>query len=162
VVLYQYTRPRFLDVTRNCTTSRLLEGRKCLIPPYGFQGSEQLRAEVGHASASKSHKGMPTKPSQEKPKSLVLFPRACRFDAAVGGRVERWRGGLGFGLLLGQGFPVCGAISVCHAPFPPPAHRTGRADFPHPALRLASPSSPRSRLAARSSPDRKVASGTLG
>src|SRR5271165_1810753 len=53
-------------------------------------------------------------------------------------RVERWRGGLGYGVLLGQGFPVCGAISVCHAPFPPPAHRTGRADFPHPALRLAS------------------------
>ncbi len=27
---------------------------------------------------------MPTKPSQEKPKSLVLFPRLCRFDAEVG------------------------------------------------------------------------------
>jgi hypothetical protein len=49
-------------------------------------------------------------------------------------RVEVWRGGLGFGLLLFQGFPVCGAISACHAPFPHPAHRTGRAVFPHPAL----------------------------
>ena len=29
------------------------------------------------------------------------------------------------------------------APFPLPAHRTGRADFPHPALRLASPQGPR-------------------
>ena len=50
------------------------------------------------------------------------------------GRVERWRGGLGFGLPLCQGFPVRGAISACHAPSPPPAPRTGRADFPHPAL----------------------------
>ena len=50
------------------------------------------------------------------------------------GRVERWRGGLGFGLLPCQGFPVRGAMSACHAPFPPPALRTGRAAFPHPAL----------------------------
>ena len=49
-------------------------------------------------------------------------------------RVENWRGGLGYGLLLFQGFPVCGAMSACHAPFPVPAHRTGQADFPHPAL----------------------------
>ena len=45
-----------------------------------------------------------------------------------------WRGGLGFGLLPFQGFPVGGAITVCHAPFPHPAHRTGRAELPHPAL----------------------------
>src|SRR3990172_10237229 len=45
-----------------------------------------------------------------------------------------WRGGLGFGLLPFQGFPVCGAISLSHAPFPHPAHRTGRAVLPHPAL----------------------------
>ena len=50
------------------------------------------------------------------------------------GRVEVWRGGLGFGLLPCQGFPVRGAISACHAPFPHPAHRTGRAVFRHPAL----------------------------
>jgi transposase len=34
------------------------------------------------------------------------------------GRVGRWRGVLGFGLLLCQSFPVCGAISACRAPFP--------------------------------------------
>ncbi len=50
------------------------------------------------------------------------------------GRVERWRGGLGFGIILGRGFPGCVSIATCHAPFPPPAHRTGRAVFPHPAL----------------------------
>ena len=34
----------------------------------------------------------------------------------------------------------CASVSVSAlAPFPVPAHRTGRADFPHPALRPASP-----------------------
>jgi hypothetical protein len=32
-----------------------------------------------------------------------------------------------------------------HAPFPPPPHRTGRADLPHPALRRVSPAGPRTR-----------------
>ena len=49
-------------------------------------------------------------------------------------RVERWRGGLGFGIVPYRGFPVCASIAACRAPFPPPAHRTGRAVFPHPAL----------------------------
>src|SRR5262249_51691495 len=40
------------------------------------------------------------------------------------GRVEDGRGSLG---------------PLANAPFPIPAHRTGRAELPHPALRLASP-----------------------
>src|SRR5260370_22123342 len=32
------------------------------------------------------------------------------------------------------------------APFPIPAHQTGRADFPHPAFRLASPLDSRTRI----------------
>ena len=40
------------------------------------------------------------------------------------GRVQDGRGGLGH---------------VGMAPFPVPAHQTGRADFPHPAFRLGSP-----------------------
>src|SRR5262249_21390003 len=40
------------------------------------------------------------------------------------GRVEDGRGSLG---------------PIANAPFPIPAHRTGRAALPHPALRLASP-----------------------
>jgi hypothetical protein len=38
-----------------------------------------------------------------------------------------------------------GASLPAVAPFPVPAHRTGRADFPHPALRLVSRSGSRSR-----------------
>ena len=37
------------------------------------------------------------------------------------------------------------AGSIDHAAFPLPAHRTGRADLPHPALRLASRQGPRRR-----------------
>lgn len=49
------------------------------------------------------------------------------------GRVEVWRGGLGFGLLPCQGFPARGAMSVCHAPFPHPALRC------HGARQIGSP-----------------------
>ena len=78
------------------------------------------------------------------------------------GRVERWRGGVGFGIIPFQGFPVGVSLAAYRAPFPPPARRTGRADLQHPALGRTSPSGPRSLLGTRSSPDRKVASGTLG
>ena len=69
--------------------------------------------------------------------TLSNWAALCRYTESGWldiGRVEVWRGGLGFGLLRCQGFPVRDAISDCRAPFPHPAHRTGRADFPHPAL----------------------------
>src|SRR5260221_8114764 len=44
------------------------------------------------------------------------------------------------------------------APFPVPAHQTGRADFPHPAFRLASPEGPRRRPPALAS---KASNGQL-
>jgi hypothetical protein len=45
-----------------------------------------------------------------------------------------WRGGVRFGLSVSDPF-VCRCLSgPTMAPFPHPAHRTGRADFPHPAL----------------------------
>src|SRR5262249_48915831 len=49
------------------------------------------------------------------------------------GRVERWRGGLGEPCVLPT-LSVAGARVAPHTPSPPPAPRTGRADFPHPAL----------------------------
>ena len=53
--------------------------------------------------------------------------------SAKSGRVETWRGGDRIGESL---FPhvVRGASFQAIAPSPRPAHRTGRADFPHPAL----------------------------
>jgi len=58
----------------------------------------------------------------------------CRMNGGLG-RVEDRRGSLG---------------PVANAPFPIPAHRTGRADFRHPALRLASPQGTRRRSLAAS------------
>ena len=55
------------------------------------------------------------------------------------GKVEKRRGGGRRGeLLLPAAFADAGASVLAIAPFPLPAHRTQRADFPHCALRLAS------------------------
>src|SRR6516162_6595583 len=51
--------------------------------------------------------------------------------------IERWSGGLGKPCVL-PALSVAGARVSPPAPFPPPAHRTGFADLPHPALRRGS------------------------
>ena len=68
-----------------------------------------------------------------RPDDMTFTKLAGKFRQ-IPGRVERWRGGVGFGIILFRGFPVRVSLAACRAPFPPPAHRTGRADFPHPAL----------------------------
>jgi hypothetical protein len=68
-----------------------------------------------------------------------------------GSRVERWRGGLGKPCVL-PALSVAGARVSPHAPFPPPARRTGRADLPHPALRRSSAAGPRAGTPACPSP----------
>ena len=50
------------------------------------------------------------------------------------GRVEMWRGGGRVGLSVAAPFVWRCPNNLTIAPFPHPAHRTGRADFPHPAL----------------------------
>src|SRR5438132_11705745 len=52
---------------------------------------------------------------------------------AITCRVEMWRGGLGAAYLLPALFCRC-LIGLAMLPFPHPAHRTGCADFPLPAL----------------------------
>jgi len=63
-------------------------------------------------------------------KRLVVF---AELWLEVAGRVEKWRGGLGEPCVL-PALSVAGARTSPHAPFPLPAHRTGQADCPHPAL----------------------------
>ena len=48
--------------------------------------------------------------------------------------VEVWRSGLGGAYLLPTTFVSRCLTSSAMLPFPHPAHRTGRADLPHPAL----------------------------
>ncbi len=50
------------------------------------------------------------------------------------GRVEMWRGGSRFGLSVAAPFVWRCPSNLAVAPFPHPAHRTGHADLPHPAL----------------------------
>ena len=54
-------------------------------------------------------------------------------DGAIG-RVEMWRGGSRVGLSVAAPFVWRCPDNLAVAPFPHPAHRTGRADLPHPAL----------------------------
>src|SRR5271168_1578993 len=53
---------------------------------------------------------------------------------AAHGRVEVWRGGVRSSMSVSAPFVWRCLSSSTVAPFPHPAHRTGRADFPHPAL----------------------------
>src|SRR5580692_11369373 len=50
------------------------------------------------------------------------------------GRVETWRGGVRSSMSVSAPFVWRCLSGSTIAPFPRPAHRTGRADFPHPAL----------------------------
>ena len=55
-----------------------------------------------------------------------------RTDAS--GRVEMWRGGCRLHISVAASFDWRCLSGSTMAPFPHPAHRTGQADFPHPAL----------------------------
>ena len=50
------------------------------------------------------------------------------------GRVEMWRGGCRSNISVAASFVWRCLSGSAMAPFPHPAHRTGQADFPHPAL----------------------------
>ena len=50
------------------------------------------------------------------------------------GKVEMWRGGCRLNISVAASFDWRCLGGSTMAPFPHPAHRTGQADFPHPAL----------------------------
>ena len=50
------------------------------------------------------------------------------------GRVEMWRGGCRLNISVAASFVWWSLSGSTMTPFPRPAHRTGQADFPHPAL----------------------------
>src|SRR5258705_3421991 len=53
---------------------------------------------------------------------------------SVGGRVEMWRGGCRPDISVAASFVWRCLSGSTMTPFPHPAHRTGHADLPHPAL----------------------------
>jgi hypothetical protein len=77
--------------------------------------------------------GFVRKVSAMLPTSASSFPRLCLAQTSNSGRVEKWRGGLGRPCVW-PALSVAGARVAHRTPFPLPPHRTGRADFPHPAL----------------------------
>jgi hypothetical protein len=65
----------------------------------------------------------------------VSFPAVRSLTLlSLAGRVEMWRGGSRSGLSVAAPFVWRCPSNLAVAPFPHPAHRTGHADFPHPAL----------------------------
>jgi hypothetical protein len=52
----------------------------------------------------------------------------------IAGRVGMWRGGCRLSISVAASFVWRCLSGSAMAPFPHPAHRTGQADFPHPAL----------------------------
>src|ERR1700727_392339 len=72
------------------------------------------------------HPPPPGGPPGGEGNALARSGRACR--------VEMWRGGFRLGLSVSGSF-VCRCLtSFAMAPFPHPAHQTGRAIFSHPAF----------------------------
>src|SRR5882724_10085641 len=60
--------------------------------------------------------------------------RAAHSQNGAFGRVEMWRGGCRLNISVAAPFVWRCLSGSTMAPFPHPAHRTGQADFPHPAL----------------------------
>ncbi len=62
------------------------------------------------------------------------FRHVARHEKGTQGRVEMWRGFCRLDISVSAPFVWRCLSGSTMAPFPHPAHRTGQADFPHPAL----------------------------
>jgi hypothetical protein len=75
------------------------------------------------------------KPSRRDNCLLITAITLARIGHRTGvGRVEMWRGSGRFGLSVAAPFVWRCPSTLALTPFPHPAHRTGHADLPHPAL----------------------------
>jgi len=77
--------------------------------------------------------------NQQKPRRSGVVVHFCWLGSSLTGsvcfgRVEMWRGGGRFSLSVSAPFVWRCPSNLAVAPFPHPAHRTGHADLPHPAL----------------------------
>src|SRR6266545_2665504 len=64
----------------------------------------------------------------------VMLCECRRTHRVVDGRVEMWRGCCRLNISVSASFVWRCLSGSAMAPFPHPAHRTGHADLPHPAL----------------------------
>jgi len=108
----------------------------CLGP---ISGSHQgQRSKRPHSKAEYM-----TAPERFVDHKIPLAPRA----PSIHGRVEMWRGGSRLNISVSAPFVWRCLSSSTVTPFPHPAHRTGQADFPHPALGQELTPSPTARCA---------------
>ena len=107
--------------------------------PLGWHSSERRRAS-GRGNPLSSMAGIVF--AAFKPSSAATFPHGFsaqlaasrRLQPAGMRRVEVWRGGVRLSMSVSAPFVWRCLSGSAVAPFPHPAHRTGQADFPHPAL----------------------------
>ena len=79
---------------------------------------------------------------------LLIDPEhSAVLSMSVQCRVEMWRGGCRLNISVAASFVWRCLSGSAMAPFPHPAHRTGHADFPHPALGQDFTPSPTARCA---------------
>ena len=79
--------------------------------------------------------------------TTVWLRQSGEMRASLRGRVEMWRGDCRPNISVAAPFVWRCLTGSTVAPFPHPAHRTGRADFPHPALGQDLTPSPTARCA---------------
>ena len=113
--------------------------------PNGWFGSQAARQQFANrsmwATTSERLPVIQVKISESlhlewllSPTAVVQTPRKTILRRTGVGRVEMWRGGVRSGLSVAAPFVWRCPSNLTLTPFPHPAHRTGHADFPHPAL----------------------------
>jgi hypothetical protein len=98
----------------------------------GFEPlTSAVQAPPLRGSSATARAGLSPKPV---PAPAECDRSARRSATAAWRRVETWRGGVRSSMSVSAPFVWRCLSGSTVAPFPRPAHRTGQADFPHPAL----------------------------
>jgi hypothetical protein len=101
----------------------------------GIHGRRGARISGGRRERDGGQSNIPL----EAPMKVTRRKPACALSASTPpfpgfGRVEVWRGDFRSSISVAASFVWRCLSGSTMAPFPHPAHRTGHADFPHPAL----------------------------
>jgi hypothetical protein len=111
--------------TASSLTNKIVEFS---VPPWQRRATS-LAAPFLVCSTNPALRRLTTTRSEHRAKSVVTIRSTGNF-----GRVEMWRGFCRSDISVSVPFVWRCLSGPTVAPFPHPAHRTGRADFPHPAL----------------------------
>jgi hypothetical protein len=104
------------------------------IPPELARDNPAHRALPARPSCPENGSRSAGRPRRPPPESTQTCGRVTVTAAAGTGRVEVWRGGCRSNVSVAAPFVWRCLTASALAPSPHPAHRTGHADLPHPAL----------------------------